>query len=500
MLTLLSELVNTRTSSRASLFIRSRSFFLHGWRFPDWQEQSCAQRAVSRRQCNQVYNSQVKRSLLASYTTIKSKVPYLPSFPQQVFSSMESANNTFDCHSWSQGVPIYRKTSERLPPTPTSQGTDAASWSQSVPKYRKTSQISPTSSGPQDTGPVNRNISPPSPRPINILESQTLSDHQNPLMEFLPYPNGTLLVAFTVMVVAVILVLVLNGVVHATTAHNHSSEDCRWILNSASSLERFPLPYSIDLRAHEDILRLKEPPNLDSLTSLTRTYSDVCSSLATTAQVLIRYISDATEVYRSLPRAYTSDTFYNDTLFVSEQLRNTTSYVNRFSEVYDILEKDYDALMKSAKKVFNPSQLSLKANLLVYAEPKGLVQRLGLFDAHAAYLTPLMESNKRKAASGVAALMWERQRVVGIQQVVEEVQHALQLLASAVQNTNNSHRHSRKPEKGREAIRKQMKDWYEQHIIENRKLKESWSELLASMDRGEKEEVLEIQISPEWCR
>ena len=413
---------------------------------------------------------------------------------------MESANNTFDCHSWSQGVPVYRKISERLPPTPNSEGTDAASWSQGVPKYRKPSQISSTSSGSQDTGPVNRNISPPSSRPVNILESQTLSDHQNPLIKFLPYPNGTLLVAFTVMIVAVVLVLVLTGVVHATTAHNNSLEDCLWLLKSASSLEMFPLPYPIDLGAHQEILRLKEPPNLDNLTSLICTYSDVCSSLATTTQVLTGYISDATEVYRSLPGAYTSDTFYNDTLLVSEQLRNATSYVSRFAEVYDILERDYDALMKSANKVFNPSQLSLKANLLVYAEPKGLVQRLGLFDAHAAYLTPLMESNKRKAASGVAALMRERQRVVGIQQVVGEVQHALKLLASAVQNTNNSHPHSRKPEKRREAIRKQVKDWYKQHIIENRKLKESWSELLALVDRGEKEEVLEIQISPEWCR
>ena len=385
---------------------------------------------------------------------------------------MESANNTFDCHSWSQGVPVYRKPSQMSPPNPDS----------------------------QDTGPVNRNTSPPILRPVNIPKWQRLSDLQKVLMNFLPCPTGVLLVAFTIMAVALVLVLVLIRVVHPNTAHNTSPEDCLWILNSASSLERFPLPYPIDLGAHEDILRLKEPPNLDNLTSLNRTYSDVCSSLATTTQVVMGYISDATEVYRSLPGAYTSDMLYNDTLLVSEQLRNATFYVNRFAEVYDILEKDYDALMKSANKVFNPSQLSLKANLLVYAEPKGLVQRLGLFDAYAAYLTPLMESNKRKAASGLAALMRERQRVVRIQQVVGEVQHALQILASAVQNTNNSHRHGRKPEKRRKAIRKQVKDWYKQHIIENRKLKESWSELLALVDRGEKEEVLEIQISPEWCR
>ena len=415
---------------------------------------------------------------------------------------MVSASDTFDCHSWSRGVPVYKKTtSETLLPTSNSQGTDPASWSQGVPKYRKTSQMSPPDSDSQDIGPVNRNISPPISRPVNMLMSQTLSDLPKPLMNFLPCSSGISLVTFTIIVVAVVLVLVLIRVVYANTAHYHSPEDCLWIINSARSLKKFPLPYPINLRAHEDILRLEEPPNLDNLTSLNRTYSDVYSSLANTTQVLIGYIFNATEIYKPFSGAFTSDTFYNDTLLVSEQLRNATSYINKFAEVYDILEKDYYALVKSANKVFNPSQLSLKANLLVYAEPKGLVQRLGLFHAHASYLTPLMELNKRKAVSGLAALTRERQRVMGIQQVVGEVQHALQLLAGAVQNTNNNHRHSRKPKKGREAIRKLVKDWYRQHIVENRNLEESWSELLASVDRGEKEEeVLEIQINPEWCR
>ena len=290
---------------------------------------------------------------------------------------------------------------------------------------------------------------------------------------------------------------------HSNTTDYHSPEaDCLRIVSSASSLERFPLPHRVDVRAHEDILNLNELLNLEMLTYLNHTHSAVCSTLATTTQALVRYVSNATKIYNSSRSGYTTDAFYTDTLVVSEQLRIAASHVNRFAEAYYTLQEDYYALMYTTEEAFKQGQLRGLTKFLVYAQPRGLLQRLGLFDAHEAYLDPLEEKARKmeKARLGVVALDRELQRVVQIEQVVGEVEHSLQLLATAVRDTETgSQHHSGKSKKGHQSIQKQLKKWYRQHIIQNRQLKENWIELLASVDRGEKEEELEMKISTEWC-
>ena len=313
--------------------------------------------------------------------------------------------------------------------------------------------------------------------------------------------TAAFLVAFIIMIVAV--VVAVPAQLYPNTTDYHSPEvDCLRIVSSASSLERFPLPYPVDLRAHEDILNLNEFPNLEMLTRLNRTHTAVCSTLATTTQELVRYISDATKIYHPFPRGYTTYAFYVDTLFVSEQLRLATSLVNNLAEAYDTLQRDYYALMDTTNEAFKQRQLSGTTKFLAYAQPGGLAQRLGVFDAHKAYLTPLEKNalNADKVLSGVVALTRERQRVMEIKRVVREVDRILQLLASVVRDTKtSSHHHNMKADKGRASVQKKLKEWYEQHIIHNRQLNENWIELLASVDREEKEEVLGMKISTEWC-
>ena len=305
------------------------------------------------------------------------------------------------------------------------------------------------------------------------------------------------------MVVAVVVAVAVAAQLHPNATDYRSPEvDCLRIISSASSFESFPLPYPVDLRAHEDILNLHELPDLEILMSLNRTRSDVCSTLAATTQALVTYISNATKIYKSFASEYTTDAFYADTLLVSEQLRIASSSVNHFAQVYYILQEDYYAVDYTTEEAFKQGQLSGLTRVLVYAQPRGLLQRLGLFDAHEAYLGPLEEKARKleEAHLGVVALEREVQRVVQIEQVIGEVERSLQILASAVQDIEtNSHHRPVKSRKGRELIQKQLKEWYLQHIIQNRQLTESWMELLASVNRGEKEEELGMNISTAWC-
>ena len=303
------------------------------------------------------------------------------------------------------------------------------------------------------------------------------------------------------MIVAV--VVAVPAQLHPNTTDYYSPEaDCLRIVSAARSLERFPLPYPVNFRAHEDILNLDEFPDLEMLTRLNRTHTTVCSTLATTAQALVRYISNVIKVYHPFPKGYTTFAFYFNTVFVSEQLRLAAFHVNSLAEAYDTLQRHYFALIDITNEAFKQHQLSGTTKFLAYAQPGGLAQRLGVFDAHKAYLTPLEKNalNADKISSGVVALTRERQRVMEIKRVVGEVDHILQLLASVVRDTKASSRqHNRKADKGRASVEKKLKEWYEQHIIHNRQLKENWIELLASVDREEKEEVLGMKISTEWC-
>ncbi len=71
---------------------------------------------------------------------------------------MESANDIFDCYSWSKAIPLYKKTSKISPPT----------------------------SNSQDTGPVKQNASPPFPRSSSSHSDRALTiddsdnDHARP--------------------------------------------------------------------------------------------------------------------------------------------------------------------------------------------------------------------------------------------------------------------------------------------------------------------------------
>ncbi len=119
--------------------------------------------------------------------------------------------------------------------------------------------------------------------PVNSPKSETLSDLRKFFTSFLTYPT------IIIMVVAVVVAVAVAAQLHPNATDYHSPEvDCLRIISSASSLEGFPLPYPVDLRAHEDILNLHELPDLEILMSLNRTRSDVCSGLLHSARRLLR--------------------------------------------------------------------------------------------------------------------------------------------------------------------------------------------------------------------
>ena len=460
---------------------------------------------------------------------------------QYVLSGMEASTDTFDYKSWARNIPSYEKTLRIPSPAPLqmsspasqSQGTrpvkQEASTSSEEPQETKWWRLSAIResftalfsrsafSKPEEsqqrkwhglsavqeffTSFYPRSASSPLRAKSQQRKWQRLSAFRESFASFFLQPTVERKLFLFALIFLLVAAIVYRSV---TQSHPKATEprppeaDCLRILSSASYLESFPLPYEVDLQAHEVILNVNNIPNLEILTLLNHTHSAVCSTLVTTAQGLVGYIFNASGIYLPLPRRYTTDSFYNDTLSISQQLRIAASQVNSLTEEYDTLQKAYDTLMEEMNGSSKEDGLGLMARFLVYAQPGGPVQRLGFFDAHT-FLTPAeaKAAVMGKAISGVFALTREQERVGKIKRVVGEVDRALKLLAGAVRDIRTK---SLETKSGRKLIQRRVKEWYKQHIIQNGQLKEDWIELLASVDIIEKEgRALKLSMTRDWC-
>ena len=487
-------------------------------------------------------------------TIIKSKDSTYLFYCHYVLAGMESSTDTFDYKSWARNIPLYKKISQMPSPAPLqisspsslqvsstashSQGTrpvkQEASTSSSTPeepqqtKWWRLSAVldsftsffsRPASSEPEESQQrkwqgfsavqdLFASFFPRSTSSPQRAESQRrkwprlLAFKESVASFFLRPTIETVLFLFALIFLLVAAIVFRSGTqTHLRTLDPHSSDaDCLRMISSASSLESFPLPYQVDLKAHEVIININSLPDLEMLTLLNHTHSAVCSILASTAQALVRYVANASEIYLPLPNGYEIDSFSTDTLSISQQLRVAASQVNSLAERYEALQKDYEILMKEISEGSKEHELSAIPGFLVWAQPGGAVQQLGFFNAHEAFLGPVEArvTVMGKVLSGVVALTRERQRVVKIKSVVGEVDRVLQLLIEAVWDSRAS---SLKTKAGRDVIRRRVKEWYTKHIIQNSRLKEDWMELLTSVNLEEKKEgrALKMNITREWC-
>ena len=344
---------------------------------------------------------------------------------------MESNIDTFDYKTWARNVYLYKKTSPTSSPAPL-QMSSTASYSQGTRSVKQ--EASTSSSAPEEPHQTKRwrfsavqdsfttffsrpaslepeesqqrkwlgvsavqdlfaSFFPRSTSSPQRAESQQrkwprLLAFKESIASFLLRPTiEVVLFLFALIFLVVAAIVFRSGIqAHPKAIDPHSPDaDCLRIISSASSLGSFPLPYQVDLKVHEVSLNINSLPNLERLTLLNHTYSTVCSTLASTAQALIGYVANASEIYLPLPNGYTMDAFSTDTLSISQQLRVVTFQVNSLAEEYETLQKDYDTLTKDISEASKEHEMSAIPRFLVYAQPGGVVQQLGVLDAHEAF-------------------------------------------------------------------------------------------------------------------
>lgn len=304
--------------------------------------------------------------------------------------------------------------------------------------------------------------------------------------------------------------------------------DCLWVLSSMIGLNHFPLPHPINREEHEGIL--KELGRPDLFRHLVDARSNVRATLTTTVEKLVGFVSTGAQRYSQCPSKDVVISFHSDIDHIRRQLEVALSGVTELADLYDIVKEGYYTLDATASTAFGQGQLSTPKKFWVYQRPWHVPWYS--FDANKAYLDPLNEKAKKKEEASRGLIAWERetQRLYQISSVLRGFHRGIQHFANAlpqrdtgINDYGNSPNSSRarthlqqwtdaitpsilhvvpgfkrpKPRGTRDSGQGWLREWYRQHIVDDRQLKEEWTKLLTSVDH--QEEKLRIEIRSEWC-
>ena len=294
------------------------------------------------------------------------------------------------------------------------------------------------------------------------------------------------LVSLAVIVVAVALVCMVPEYLSL-----RNQLFCYRIIAPFRDVEYFPLPLPVSLSAHEVVLDELRYPE-DILSSLIDQHTQVCSSLTSTSEELVKFLARAATVYACSESIPARTSFRDEINNAHKQLKSTVAEVQTLARLYDKIREDYHTLHSS----------------------------------YIAYVFPLKEDRRQeeKIRLGVVAMEREVQRLELILRVVQELETNLLVLAEQVSSWDTKFENG-----GNNTLYVLIKDlcqhvwdrllpryikhditklrrwdcvWRQMELQEwlsvfHQELKEHWNELLASVDEGE--EKLVINITTEWC-
>lgn len=270
----------------------------------------------------------------------------------------------------------------------------------------------------------------------------------------------------------------------------HDETDCLWILSSARSLSSFPLPHTIDEPKHRDVLHEHFPRTLDDLL---RTRSEVYSNLLGRAQRFNQHLANAAKLFTHSHHEYSKDAFQTDMALARTQLEAADSQMDALATVYYRVKGAYITVNATAAIALEKAKLTNQTEFWCNAQSWGLL-KLG-FNNIQRYRIPWNEKLRKmeEVRSGFVALEREIGRLEQIRQVVQKVDHTLQDLSDSLLRWDIES----PPEGPQVPLQRRLREWFQQNFVRNRRLQNIWSELLASVDKGEPK--FDMAISTDWC-
>ena len=205
---------------------------------------------------------------------------------------------------------------------------------------------------------------------------------------------------------------------------------CHRILSLVRQVESFPLPLPVDRSAHGVVLdKLRFPENI--LSSLVDQHTEVCSSLTSTSETLVKSLAHTATMYACSDSNHAITSFRHEISTTQKQLNSTAAEVQILARHYFKISQDYHTLHASAAEALKAAQLSDFQTTFIWILPSRLMDSI---DVYSAYILPLEGKRRQEEETrlGVTALEREVQGLELILRVVQELEHNLRVLATWV--------------------------------------------------------------------
>lgn len=323
---------------------------------------------------------------------------------------------------------------------------------------------------------------------------------------------------------AIVLAITLGCQLSRYPSSQDDQMDCLRILGTASNLEAFPLPHSIDERAHTYML--DELHHQEMLAKLLHTRSDVCSKMTTRFGILTEQLAQMTKRFVRSEGEHTIFSMLANIAVLREQLDLVDSDVLSLIHTYLLLGGPYYTLDKAAAKALDLNELKFWREILITWWPVtwkhlGWDERQRHMDLRRDNL-----SRREEVRAGTVAYEREMQRLIMIRRVFQEVSRTLQSLTALLQewqiesNGNGVRSWTLSVHKlyaivanwlppilrevkvtvrtgESDTMPKRVRKWFGERVVQNGQLRESWRELVHSTDKNEP--ALAITFKMEWC-
>ena len=194
---------------------------------------------------------------------------------------------------------------------------------------------------------------------------------------------------------------------HSHVGNKCSDADCWRILSALQSLKGFPLPFTIDEKAHGDVL--EEHHDQEAFKCLIQRRSEVYSTLANTAEKFVSFITRATQIYTGSSSEYTNDDFHGDIQIILEHLSRAEFSVSQLANLYDTVRSAYYTHDATTAKALQDGQLSDSQEWWSCGKAHFL-PLVGGFDPNIEYLAPLEEKERKSEEARLAVITWERDK------------------------------------------------------------------------------------------
>ena len=298
--------------------------------------------------------------------------------------------------------------------------------------------------------------------------------------------------------------------------------ECWAILQSATLVNKFPLPLEVNRSAHQaahmslDFSHERIEPVIDIR-------SKVVEKLTFMRAAFVRHLPHTIYMFYQPDRKAAIATVRGDILSAHNYLKEAAAQVEVLTDYYNGMRAAYNGLHASARAELYHAQMNDKQAGYV----KWWSDLVSFFHGHTAeYKKRLGEASRmvEEADSGLVALNEEVQRLERINRVINEVARILKVMLELIDKgafeENNRRDCELRPSRIRPKawliwILQRLRIWnvpktkdgycqpslltaFQSHILENRSLKRYWKELDQFIKEGEAS--LTIDIKPDWCK